>query len=92
MYESDDSMDSDDELEDNEVYPFEKKTAEDWKADGNDLYRAKRYQEAITAYGLAIQLDGENNPPYYLNRAAAYLMMKKYQSIQGTILNMKFLL
>lgn len=76
-------VDSDDEVEedeeDDELPGLESKTAEEWKSDGNDLYRAKHYSEAIKAYGVAIQLDGESNPPYYLNRAAAYLMTKQFQ-------------
>ena len=74
-------MDSDDEEdeEEEEMPGLETKSAEEWKSDGNDFYRAKNYHEAIRAYGVAIQLDGENNPPFYLNRAAAYLMTKQYQ-------------
>jgi DnaJ family protein C protein 7 len=72
--------DSDDEEEEEgEMPPLEMtKSAEEWKGDGNDLYRAKNYHGAIKAYGFAIQLDGEKNPPYYLNRAAAYMMTKQF--------------
>lgn len=74
-----DSDDEDAEEGEEEMPGLETKSAEEWKSDGNDMYRAKRYHEAIKAYGVAIQLDGENNPPFYLNRAAAYLMTKQYQ-------------
>ena len=74
-----DSDDEDAEEGEEEMPGLETKSAEEWKSEGNDMYRAKRYHEAIKAYGVAIQLDGENNPPFYLNRAAAYLMTKQYQ-------------
>lgn len=43
------------------------------KEDGNNKYRAKDYKGSLTAYSKAIELDPEN-PAYYSNRAAAYLM------------------
>lgn len=74
MGEGDDmyDMDEDDEEEENEL------TAEEWKGKGNDCYRNKQYKDAIDMYGMAILMD-PTNPSFYLNRAAAYLMLLLYK-------------
>lgn len=48
-----------------------KSRAEKLKQDGNSFMTSKKYDEAITAYSQAIELD-PTNPIYYSNRAAAY--------------------
>ncbi|KAM0686206.1 hypothetical protein COBT_002573 [Conglomerata obtusa] len=45
--------------------------AEEFKAEGNDFFKNKNYDEAVLAYTQAIDED-DQNPIYYSNRAAAY--------------------
>lgn len=47
------------------------------KKEGNALYSQKKYDGAILLYGKAIELD-PSEPAYLGNRAAAYLMVRKY--------------
>ncbi|CAJ0906783.1 8995_t:CDS:2 [Entrophospora sp. SA101] len=51
-------------------------SAEEVKTEANNHYSSGNYEEAIKLYGHAIELDPEK-ATYYLNRAAAYLMLKK---------------
>ncbi|KAL3320557.1 DnaJ subfamily C member 7 [Cichlidogyrus casuarinus] len=51
--------------------------AEMQKNQGNEFYKAQKYQEAINCYSKAIELD-ENNAAFYGNRAAAFLMLLRY--------------
>ena len=48
-----------------------------FKEIGNARYKEGKYADAIEAYGSAIDED-PTNCTYYSNRAAAYLMLKKY--------------
>eukprot|EP00285_Hemiselmis_virescens_P015455 CAMPEP_0173393420 /NCGR_PEP_ID=MMETSP1356-20130122/22095_1 /TAXON_ID=77927 ORGANISM="Hemiselmis virescens, Strain PCC157" /NCGR_SAMPLE_ID=MMETSP1356 /ASSEMBLY_ACC=CAM_ASM_000847 /LENGTH=410 /DNA_ID=CAMNT_0014351431 /DNA_START=163 /DNA_END=1392 /DNA_ORIENTATION=- len=50
---------------------------EDFKAVGNALYKAGKYQEAVDAYTKAIEKD-PTEPMFFGNRAAALMMLKKY--------------
>lgn len=52
--------------------------AEGYKAAANKKYAAKEYDEAITLYSKAIELDG-SSAVYYGNRAATYIQMAKWQ-------------
>ena len=54
-----------------------KASAENQKEEGNQLYKAKKYQEAIAKYSCAIELCPEN-PAYYGNRAACQMMLYQY--------------
>jgi tetratricopeptide (TPR) repeat protein len=35
------------------------KTAEQWKQEGNDAFKAKNYSDAIAAYSKAIQMNNK---------------------------------
>ena len=48
------------------------------KVRGNDFYKAKNYESAVSAYTQAIALDG-TNAAIKTNRAAAYLMQLMYK-------------
>ena len=80
-------IDSDDEIDrmefdtsDEELPELdEEMTAGEWKELGNEAYREKRYAEAVKCYGIAITMEPSASPPYQLNRAAAYMMMSKFQ-------------
>lgn len=58
--------------------PNAQELAADLKAQGNEKYKVKDYKGAISLYTKAIQLDS-NNPAYYGNRAASYLMIQSYK-------------
>jgi stress-induced-phosphoprotein 1 len=47
------------------------------KEEGNELYRAKKFEEALTAYDEAIAID-PTNMTYLSNKAAVYFTQKKY--------------
>eukprot|EP00282_Hemiselmis_andersenii_P008355 CAMPEP_0114169608 /NCGR_PEP_ID=MMETSP0043_2-20121206/33659_1 /TAXON_ID=464988 /ORGANISM="Hemiselmis andersenii, Strain CCMP644" /LENGTH=435 /DNA_ID=CAMNT_0001267081 /DNA_START=223 /DNA_END=1527 /DNA_ORIENTATION=- len=49
----------------------------DFKALGNAKYKEGKYQEAVEAYSKAIEND-PTEPTFFGNRAAALLMLKKY--------------
>lgn len=51
--------------------------ARDAKATGNGLYKAKKYQEAVEAYSVAISLEPRVYT-FYSNRAAAHMMLEHY--------------
>ncbi len=53
-------------------------SAEKNKNEGNTFYKAGKYRESIDFYTKAIELC-PNNASYYGNRAAAYIMIKKYK-------------
>lgn len=44
---------------------------------GNNLYKQKRYNEAITAFTKAIGIN-QSNPTYYNNRAKCYQQIDLY--------------
>lgn len=51
------------------------------KSDGNDEYKAGRYQEAIEKYSEALEIDPQNkgtNPKLLQNRALCYIRMKNF--------------
>lgn len=52
--------------------------AEEEKTKGNDEYKKKNFDKAITHYQKAIELD-PNEPIYYNNLAAVYLEKKEYE-------------
>ena len=49
-------------------------SGEEWKEKANNFYKDKEYRKAIDAYSNAIEFNPEN-ALYYLNRAAASLML-----------------
>lgn len=51
------------------------------KQRGNDLYRAKNYDEAICEYAKCIELNNGNYLPY-ANRAMCYLQLGKYKAAE----------
>ena len=52
---------------------------EDWKKSGNEAFKEKRYEDAISDYSVAISLSKEKpSAVYYVNRANAYYEIKKY--------------
>lgn len=53
--------------------------AEKFKAQGNALFKEKKYEEAIKQYNKAITLDPEN-ASYYSNRAAAWSLKGNHDS------------
>ena len=55
------------------------KTADEWKAEGNEHYKKKEYDIAISAYSVAIEISDGEVFAYYNNRAAAYLMLGKHK-------------
>ena len=54
-----------------------KRSAEDARYRGNEYMKAKEYDEAISAYTRAVELN-ESEPAAYCNRAMAYLRVKNY--------------
>ena len=62
------------------------KTPESWKARGNQIYLKKHYRDALQAYSNGIQLcqesgtDLEIQKTLYLNRAACYISLERYQA------------
>ncbi|XP_063227179.1 dnaJ homolog subfamily C member 7 isoform X2 [Bacillus rossius redtenbacheri] len=52
--------------------------AEQKKETGNQLYKAEKYQQAVTYYSEAIDLCPET-ASYYGNRAACYMMLHQYR-------------
>lgn len=75
-------VEDDSDEEDEVTYSDEDlKKAEDLKASGNDLLKAKKYQEAVDLYTQAIETvpKGPNSHIYYSNRAAAYSFLKDYE-------------
>ncbi|CAG8569287.1 12436_t:CDS:2 [Funneliformis mosseae] len=51
-------------------------SAEDIKNEANESYKRGNYNQAVTLYTQAIDLD-PNTPTYYNNRAAALMMLRK---------------
>lgn len=63
-----------------EIIPINNQTrAEEKKNAGNELYKIKRYDAALSLYTDAINLCPET-PAYYGNRAATYMMLGDYKS------------
>ncbi|CAN8000469.1 unnamed protein product [Ixodes pacificus] len=56
-----------------------RRLAEAKKEEGNELYKQKKYEDAIKLYTEAIELDG-SNVAYYTNRAACLMMLGQYQT------------
>ncbi len=54
----------------------DRQRAEQWVQHGGQLYRAGRYEEAVAAFGSAIQYDSQNALYYYL------LAMSQYEAKQ----------
>jgi stress-induced-phosphoprotein 1 len=55
----------------------QQKAAVKKKEEGNEHYKNKRFEEAISAYDAAIELD-PTNMTFYSNKAAVYFTDKKY--------------
>mmetsp|Transcript_14997 Transcript_14997/g.22837 ORF Transcript_14997/g.22837 Transcript_14997/m.22837 type:complete len:271 (+) Transcript_14997:39-851(+) len=53
------------------------KSAEDWKAEGNTAFAAKKFTEAIGHYSEAIKLDAKNHI-FFSNRSASYAGVCEY--------------
>jgi stress-induced-phosphoprotein 1 len=53
------------------------KAAKKKKEEGNDLYKAQKFEEALAAYDEAISLDS-TNMTYLSNKAAVYFTQKKF--------------
>lgn len=65
-------------------------SAESFKAQGNEFYKAKKYSEAISSYTQAIEAD-PTNPVYYGNRSMAYMQTRDYDSaLRDTLESLKF--
>ena len=47
------------------------------KAEGNELFRQKKYDQAAIKFTKAIELDGSNSV-LYANRAACHLALKRF--------------
>ena len=58
--------------------PADMVAAEEYKRQGNDHMKAKEFEQAITAYTKAIELNDEKSE-YYSNRAAAFSKMGQYE-------------
>jgi len=58
------------------------KQAEEFKNNGNNSYKLGDYKMAVEFYTRAIELVPEN-ASYYANRAAAYMMLRKYREAIG---------
>ena len=56
---------------------FNFRSAEERKEEGNQLYKSKKYVEALQKYSQAIELCPEN-PAFYGNRAACLMMLSQY--------------
>lgn len=54
-----------------------KGSAEERKEEGNTLYKAKKYVEALSKYSQAIELSPET-PAFYGNRAACHMMLSQH--------------
>lgn len=52
--------------------------AENLKQNGNELYKQKKYREALKMYSEAIRLI-PSCAAYYGNRSATYMMLNKYK-------------
>ncbi|KAI9017530.1 protein phosphatase 5 [Gaertneriomyces semiglobifer] len=57
--------------------PEAKEKAEKAKDEANKLFAAKKYEDAVTKYSEAIELNG-NEAVYYSNRAFAYIRQEYY--------------
>lgn len=55
----------------------QKKQAEAFKAQGNDFYKKRQFEQALEFYQKAIDAD-PSDVTYYSNKAAVYFEMKKY--------------
>lgn len=55
-------------------------TADEWKVQGNELYKKGDYRGAIEMYDKAIE-EAPTEPSYYGNRAAALFMLLKYDQV-----------
>lgn len=61
-----------------EISEEKKIEAENWKTKGNQSLKAQDFNEAVTHYGKAVELN-PIHAVYYSNRAAAYINLKKYK-------------
>ncbi|XP_071954363.1 small glutamine-rich tetratricopeptide repeat-containing protein beta-like [Antedon mediterranea] len=52
--------------------------AEQLKSEGNEFMKKEQYEDAVTCYSKALDID-INNAVYYCNRAAAYHKLNKHQ-------------
>jgi len=67
------------ELDEEELQRREnQKKAIELKEEGNDLYKAKKFDEAIATYDKALALD-PTNMTFHTNKAAVYLTSKRYK-------------
>jgi len=61
----------------------QQKAAKKKKEEGNELYKAKKFEEALAAYDAAIELD-PINMTFLSNKAAVYFTTKKYDECIDT--------
>jgi len=53
--------------------------AERYKDLGNEKYKEGKYLDAVALYSKAIEVDGNKNPAYFGNRAAAWVMLNNHK-------------
>ena len=54
------------------------------KNKGNDAYKNKKFEEALSLYEQAIQINPDE-PLYYNNKAAVYIELKQFESALGEV-------
>eukprot|EP00002_Diphylleia_rotans_P002926 TRINITY_DN1191_c0_g2_i3.p1 TRINITY_DN1191_c0_g2~~TRINITY_DN1191_c0_g2_i3.p1 ORF type:complete len:498 (+),score=131.33 TRINITY_DN1191_c0_g2_i3:91-1584(+) len=55
----------------------DEKSAEDWKAEGNQFHTKQKYMDAIRCYSKAIEVDS-TKAVYYANRSASYSALERW--------------
>ena len=62
----------------------EQKTADAFKEEGNALYKAKKFDEAIAQYDKAIEAC-PNDLTYYNNKAAVFLEQQRFDEVESML-------
>jgi stress-induced-phosphoprotein 1 len=55
------------------------------KNKGNDAYKHKKFEEALSLYEQAIQINPDE-PLYYNNKTAVYIELKQFESALGEVI------